>query len=175
MTERKPPDISFASWIDQRINEAAERGAFDNLPGAGKPIPRRGDAAEAWLQEYLRKEGVSAEELLPAPLKLRKEVERLQETIQDLRSEQDVREVVGSINRRILEWRRIPVGPPVFLPLVDMDTMLSRWRDGQSATPSTSPPASAGHTTREGEIQRPRWWHRSFRRRWRTPEPTGTG
>ena len=60
MTERKPPDISFASWIDQRINEAAERGAFDNLPGAGKPLPPRGDAAEAWLREYLRREGVSA-------------------------------------------------------------------------------------------------------------------
>ena len=39
MTERKPPEITFASWIDQQINEAAERGAFDNLPGAGKPLP----------------------------------------------------------------------------------------------------------------------------------------
>ncbi len=38
MTERKPPEISFASWIDQQINEAAERGAFDNndRPMAGR-------------------------------------------------------------------------------------------------------------------------------------------
>ena len=160
MTERKPPDISFASWIDQRINEAEERGAFDNLPGAGKPLPPRGDAAEAWLQDYLRREGVSAEELLPAPLKLRKEVERLQEAVQDLRSEQEVREVVGSINRRILEWRRIPVGPPVFLPLVDMDLMVSRWRDRQSVTPSLSFPAPARRQTRDQELPRPRRWHR---------------
>ncbi len=165
MTERKPPDISFASWINQRINEAAERGAFDNLPGAGKPLPPRGDAAEAWLQDYLRREGVSAEELLPAPLKLRKEVERLQEAVQDLRSEQEVREVVGSINRRILEWRRIPVGPPVFLPLVNVEMVISRWQDGQPVTPSTSSPASARHQTRDRESPRPRWWHRlrSFR------------
>ena len=56
MTERKPPDLSFTSWIDRQINEAAERGAFDNLPGAGKPLPKRtsADAAEAWLRDYLR-------------------------------------------------------------------------------------------------------------------------
>jgi hypothetical protein len=36
MTERKPREISFTSWIDQQIAEATERGAFDNLPGAGK-------------------------------------------------------------------------------------------------------------------------------------------
>src|SRR5262245_50270332 len=36
MTERKPAGMSFTSWIDQQIEEAAERGAFDDLPGAGK-------------------------------------------------------------------------------------------------------------------------------------------
>ena len=42
MTERKPREISFTSWIDRQINEAQERGDFDNLPGAGKPLPRAG-------------------------------------------------------------------------------------------------------------------------------------
>ena len=113
MTERKPPEISFASWIDQQINEAAERGAFDNLPGAGKPLPKRGavDDGQAWLRDKLRREGVSAEEILPTPLRLRKEVERLTATVQDLRSEQDVREVVAGLNQRIVQWRRIPEGP----------------------------------------------------------------
>lgn len=52
MTERKPAGMSFPSWIDQQINEAAERGAFDHLPGAGKPLPRRDetDAGQAWLR-----------------------------------------------------------------------------------------------------------------------------
>ena len=141
MTERKPPDISFTSWIDRQISEAAERGSFDNLPGAGKPLPKRTeeDAAQAWLREYLRREGVSAEELLPTPLKLRKEIERLTESVQDLRSEQQVRQVAADLNRRILEWRRIPVGPPLFLPLVNSDTLVSRWRDGQAAAPPPVP------------------------------------
>jgi len=152
MTERKPPDISFTSWIDRQINEAAERGAFDNLPGAGKPLPKRTeeDAAQAWLREYLRREGVSAEELLPTPLKLRKEIERLTESVRDLRTERQVRHVAADLNRRILEWRRIPVGPPLFLPLVNADALVSTWRDAQAAAqasaaapPVPSPPPSA--------------------------------
>jgi Domain of unknown function (DUF1992) len=169
MTERKPPEISFASWIDQRINEAAERGAFDNLPGAGKPLPRRDEAGDgqAWLRDYLRREGVAAEELLPTPLRLRKEVERLTETVQDLRSEQEVREVVAGLNRRILAWRRIPEGPPVYLPLVNEETMVARWRDARhpGAQPAAACPAQASPPVREVPSSRLRWWHRLGRRR----------
>jgi hypothetical protein len=164
MTERKPPEISFASWIDQQIMEAAERGAFDNLPGAGKPLPRRGEAddGQAWLRDYLRREGVSAEELLPTPLRLRKEVERLTGTVHDLRSEQQVREVVTGLNQRILAWRRIPEGPPVYLPLVDEETMVTRWRDAQ---PGPSCSAQVGPSAPDVPSPRRRWWHRLSRRR----------
>jgi hypothetical protein len=163
MTERKPPEISFASWIDQRINEAAEQGAFDNLPGAGKPLPGRGQAddGQAWLRDYLRREGVSGEELLPTPLRLRKEVERLTATVQDLRSEDEVREVVAGLNQRILEWRRIPAGPPVFLRLVDEEAMVARWRDARRGSSSPAPDACP---PRDTPSPRPRWWRRRGRR-----------
>ena len=145
MTERKPPDLSFTSWIDRQINEAAERGAFDNLPGAGKPLPKRteADAAEAWLRDYLRREGVSADELLPTPLKLRKETEGLAETVQDLGSEQEVRAVVADINRRIIEWRRIPTGPPVLLPLLNAESLVGRWHDAHPDPPRPALPSPA--------------------------------
>ena len=156
MTERKPREISFASWIDQQVAEAAERGAFDDLPGAGKPISRRG-GAEAWLQDYLRREGVSADELLPTPLRLRKEVERLAGTVQDLPSEDKVREVVKGLNRRIAEWRRIPNGPPVYLRLVDEEATVARWRDARRAPPS---PAPAAPRPPADPPPRSRWWWR---------------
>jgi hypothetical protein len=157
MTERKPADLSFTSWIDRQISEAQERGAFDNLPGAGKPLPKRDeDAAQAWLRDYMRREGVSADDLLPTPLKLRKEIERLTETVEDLGSEQEVRDVASDLNRQIIEWRRIPTGPPLFLPLVDQDTLVSRWRARHAATPPAPPPA---HTPPPP----PRRWRR-FRR-----------
>ena len=160
MTERKPREISFASWIDQQIAEAADRGAFDNLPGAGKPIPRRG-GIDAWLQDYLRREGVSADELLPAPLRLRKEAERLAETVGDLNSEDEVREVVRDLNRRIVEWRRIPTGPPVYLRLVDEAAMVARWRDARHR-PSAPPPAARPHPDPDPDPPSPRrrWWRR---------------
>ena len=162
MTERKPPDISFVSWIDQQINEAAERGAFDNLPGAGKPLPKRpeSDDGQAWLRDYLRREGVSGEEMLPTPLRLRKEMERLTATVQDLSSEGEVREVVAGLNRRIVEWRRIPVGPPLFLPLLDADAMVARWRDAQPGPPARE---QAGGPPAHEPSPRPRRWHRPGR------------
>jgi len=139
MTERKPREISFDSWIDRQISEAQQRGDFDNLPGAGKPLPRRALSGDAWLRNYLDREGVSAEAMLPVPLRLRKEAERLAGTIGELRSEQDVREVVKDLNRRILEWRRIPEGPPIYLRLVNEDDMLARWRQTRERPPEPGP------------------------------------
>jgi hypothetical protein len=165
VTERKPPGISFTSWIDQQISAAAERGAFDDLPGAGKPIPRGGaaDDDQAWLRDYLRREGVPAEELLPTPLKLRKEIERLAGTARLLRSEQEVRDVVAELNERIMAWRRIPLGPPIVVPLVDAETMVSSWQEGQAATSPASVPADARHEPEASAPARPRWWRRPRR------------
>jgi hypothetical protein len=165
MTERKPREISFASWVDQQIAEAAERGAFDNLPGAGQPIPRRG-GTEAWLQDYLRREGVSADELLPTPLRLRKEIERLGGTVGDLNSEDEVREAVRGLNRQIAEWRRIPTGPPVYLRLVDEEAMVARWRDARRQPPAPAPaggPHPDPHPAPHPDLpprRRRRWWRR---------------
>jgi len=169
MTDRKPAEMTFTSWIDKQIAEATKRGAFDNLPGAGKPIPHHGDedAADAWLREYLRKEGVSAEALLPPPLRLRKAVDRLAHAVPAMVSERDVRDSVAELNQEILEWRRIPVGPPVFVPLVDEEAMVARWRVARpgSASPSTAQPerpaADAGSAA--GRARR-RWWRRVARR-----------
>jgi hypothetical protein len=161
MTERKPLGTSFTSWVDQQIEEAAARGAFDDLPGSGKPIPNHGDedAAQAWIREHIRKEGIPAEDLLPTPLRLRKESARLSETVQTLPSETAVRETVAELNERIMEWRRIPLGPPIFVPLVDEDAMVGRWREGQAQPAQAAAPAdeASAPTGRPATV---RWWHR---------------
>ena len=178
MTERKPPGMSFTSWIDQQISEAEQRGAFDNLPGAGKPLPKRPEAddGQAWLREYLRREGVSTDELLPTPLKLRKQIEGLAEAAPGMSSEQEVREVAGELNRRIAAWRRIPLGPPIFVPLVDTEAMVTRWREAHPvASPDAHPVASpdpqrATGDSRPGTGRAGRW-----RRRVRRPRPGTPG
>ncbi len=159
MTERKPPDMSFTSWIDQQINEAAKRGAFDDLPGAGKPLPKRpeADGGQAWLRDYLRREGVSAEEMLPTPLRLRKQTERLANTVQDLPGEREVRDAVADLNRQIVQWRRIPEGPPIPLRLVDEEQLVSRWRAAHAPAPAPLAEAHTGHQPAGTEPPSPRW------------------
>ncbi|HEY2285583.1 MAG TPA: DUF1992 domain-containing protein [Streptosporangiaceae bacterium] len=160
MTERKPREISFTSWIDRQISEAQERGAFDNLPGAGKPLPKRAMDTDAWIRDKLDREGVPAEEMLPVPLRLRKEAERVSDTLSDYRSEREVREVVRDLNRRILEWRRIPVGPPVVLRLIDEEATVTRWRDLQPRPADPPPPAPRPPAPRPAKPARRRWWRR---------------
>ena len=189
MTERKPPDMSFPSWIDQQIAEAEKRGAFDDLPGTGKPLPNlgAGDYGQVWLRDYLRREGVSSEEFLPTPLKLRKQRERLAENVHHLRSEEEVRDAVRELNRLIVDARRNPEGPAIFVPLVNQGEMVARWKAAHEARPPASPgagsasgtsPASgtgpspdagagAGATAAGGTPSRRGWWRR--RRRLRRP------
>ena len=39
MTERKKPGVDFQDFVNAQIRDAAKFGAFDNLPGTGKPLP----------------------------------------------------------------------------------------------------------------------------------------
>ena len=177
MTERKPRQQSFTSWIDQQIADAENRGVFENLPGAGKPLNIKptgdGDFGQAWVRDYARREGVSPEEFLPTPLKLRREIEQLAETVGEMRSEAEVRETFGDLNRRIVEWRRIPVGPPIHVRLVNIDDMVARWRAAraakapQAATPGAQPAPGAQAPQKAARPVRRHSWLRRLRHRGR--------
>ncbi|WP_020575285.1 DUF1992 domain-containing protein [Actinopolymorpha alba] len=169
MTERKPPGVSFETWVDKQIREATERGGFENLPGAGKPIADLDKPYdEVWVTNHLRREGLSGEEILPTPLKLRKEVERLPETVRRLRSEQAVRAAVDELNQRINDWLRIPVGPPVRLAPVDADRIVDQWRADRAAAQQAAAAAresDAAQLRQAASERRSQWWRRIFRRR----------
>ena len=162
--------MAFPTWIDQQVADAEERGVFDGLPGKGKPLnlkPTGGDYGDAWVRDYARREGVQPDEFLPTPLKLRREIEKLTEVVGEFRSELEVREVAADVNRRIVEWRRIPIGPPIHVRLVNADDLVARWRAAQAArvaeSPRPLPPElSRAPTTAPGEggTRRPRWWRR---------------
>ena len=53
----------WQSDVDRKIREARERGEFDNLPGAGKPIPDLGKTHDElwWVKRLLKREGLSFE------------------------------------------------------------------------------------------------------------------
>ncbi|HEY6500095.1 MAG TPA: DUF1992 domain-containing protein [Streptosporangiaceae bacterium] len=170
MTDRKPPQESFPTWIDQQIAEAERRGVFDNLPGAGKPLPprREPDFTQAWLRDKLRREGVPTEEMLPAPLRLRREAERLTSGPLSLRSEAEVREAVAELNTRILDWRRNSTdGPPIPVPLVREDQAVAAWHEAravQAAQAAEAGPPAPSPADPAQEAPRRRWRWRRRRR-----------
>lgn len=52
--------MSYETPIDRAIREAAERGAFDNLPGAGKPLNLRNTSdPDWWLKDLMARESIS--------------------------------------------------------------------------------------------------------------------
>lgn len=144
----------FRSVVDAQIRAAEERGAFDNLAGAGKPIPglMEPDDPMWWIKGFVQREGVPAGAMLPPSLALRREVEKLPETLARMRSEKAVRAHVEDLNHRIRRWIQIPVGPQVRLRAVDVEQEVADWRAAR--TPGPSPPAPVVAARRK------RWWRR---------------
>jgi hypothetical protein len=119
----------YESAVDKLIREAQERGEFDNLPGAGKPI-RNLDRRDPdwWIKGLIEREQLPMP--LPTSLALRKEAAQLPEHVRLLRSEAAVREYVEEFNTKVLEARRRPVdGPPLVVRTFDVDEVVEAWRD----------------------------------------------
>jgi hypothetical protein len=131
MTERKPPGIGFQTWVERQIREAMERGEFDHLPGAGKPIPDLDKPHDElwWVKQKLRREHLS---YLPPTLALRKEAEDALAAALQARSERQVRRILTAINRKIAEGNRTAAsGPPLNLTPYDVDRVVGDWRQRQ--------------------------------------------
>ncbi|PRX98177.1 DUF1992 domain-containing protein [Allonocardiopsis opalescens] len=128
MTERKPSGESFESFIDRQIREAEERGDFDDLPGAGKPIPGidRPHDEDWWIKQKLRRENVS---FLPPTLALRKEAEDARAAAAAARTEDEVRRIIGAVNEKIrAAILDPPAGPPLNLMPFEVERVLADWR-----------------------------------------------
>ncbi|WP_338051407.1 DUF1992 domain-containing protein [Pseudonocardia acidicola] len=160
------PSSRYESAVEKQIRMAEERGDFDNLPGHGKPLPGLDGPPDDlwWVKEFLRREGLSTEALLPTSLQLRKEIQRLPETVRGLPSERAVRDVVAELNLRIVDWLRAPSGPQVPIGPVKADAVVQQWRADRPAAPERPAPIDQGPTD-AAPAQRRRWWRRVGRRR----------
>jgi hypothetical protein len=129
MTERKPPKVSFESWVDRQIREARERGEFDDLPGAGKPLPGANKPYDPhwWVKQKLRDENLS---YLPPTLAVRKAAEDALTAAMRATSESRVREIIAAVNDKIADAIRRPLeGPPLNLMPFDVERVVNDWRE----------------------------------------------
>lgn len=132
VTERKPAGIGFETWIDRQIREAQDRGDFDDLPGAGKPLSGlHGPHDELWwVKEKVRREEGT---VLPPTLLLRKEAAAAREAAGRASTEAEVRSILAAVNAKIEEAIRKPMtGPPLNLMPFDVEHVVAEWRAGRA-------------------------------------------
>ena len=93
----------FESSIDRQIREGREAGLFDNLPGAGKPLPDLGRERPAgWWGERL----AARERSKLRSEQLDEEIREAMPGLWRLDEEGEVRALVIDLNRRIASYNR---------------------------------------------------------------------
>src|SRR5690348_1688515 len=128
MTQRKPAGMTFESWIDRQIRQAAERGEFDDLPGSGAPLQDLDKPYNElwWVKRKLRDEQLS---YLPPSLALRKEAHEVLEGVGQARTEAEVRDRIEAINEKIRDAIRLGIrGPDFNLTPFDVERIVEEWR-----------------------------------------------
>jgi hypothetical protein len=161
----------WESPVEKAIREAQERGEFDNLPGAGKPLANLGppeyEDPDWWVKGLVQREGLDLSGALSPAMALRKEAAGFPESLLDLHTEDGVRLVLEDYNRRVkLDRLRPGTGPrpPVWARLVDVDEVVAQWRELRAAdlveeTPSAPDPGDLARRTRPRGIRAlVRWW-----------------
>ncbi len=129
MTERKPSGAGFGTWVERQIRAATERGEFDNLPGAGRPIEDLDKPHDElwWVKQKLRRENFS---YLPPTFALRKEAEEALVAATQAGSEAEARRIMAAINAKILEGnRKAASGPPLNLAPFDVEQVVRAWHE----------------------------------------------
>ena len=140
MTGRKPPGMTWETWIDRQIRQGVENGDFDDLPGHGRPLPDLDETHDEmwWVRKKLQREQVS---FLPPTLAIRKELDGTLEAVAAAGSEAEVRGLVAGINARIRQVNATATtGPPSTVGPLDAERVVERWRAAR-AEPGDGAPA----------------------------------
>jgi hypothetical protein len=161
MTQRKPPGMKTEDWVEAQIKQAQHRGEFDNLPGEGKPLPKLADAHDPdwWVKDFIRREKIETDALLPPSVQLRKEKQALQEKLAVLRTEGEVRDYLQDLNRRILLQIRDATGVVVPVGPVDEEEMFAQWLEGHEARQAAR---ARARETEPAEKPKRSLWQRLF-------------
>jgi hypothetical protein len=155
-----------AAYVETAIQQAIRRGEFDDLPGAGRPIPGLGAHHDPdwWIRRKIQSEKLTG--LGPPALTLRVESAELEATLDRMSREDDVRDALTDFNRRVIEARRqLLGGPPVVTPTRDVESEVTAWRARRAAA------ARAAADRERLDLPRPDDGARAGRRRrpWRRP------
>ncbi|MFH1243143.1 MAG: DnaJ family domain-containing protein [Pseudomonadota bacterium] len=94
--------FGFQKIVEKRIQEALERGDFDDLPGRGKPIEIEDDSM---VPEDLRLayKVLKNAGCLPPELQLKKEIRQMEDLLESIPDEREKYRQIKKINYRIMK------------------------------------------------------------------------
>lgn len=144
-----------------RIEEAERRGVFEGNPYHGKPLPGNDGRHDPdwWIKAKIEREDIRG--IAPPALALRTEDAELDDHLDALTTEDDVRAVLVDFNARVKEARRqLLGGPPVVTPMRDVDAEVGRWHDRRGARRAADERAAAERAAAERAERPRRWWRR---------------
>jgi hypothetical protein len=139
------------TWVDLQVRRAIERGEFDDLPGAGKPLPDLGAEHDPdwWVRRLVERERIV---VLPPALQLRKDDAALDDQLDRLWSEAEVRREVEDFNARVLRARLTAGdGPPLITMPRDVDATVAAWQERRTRR-------AADRAAEAPPPRRRRWW-----------------
>jgi len=145
-------------WVDLQIQQAMERGDFDDLPGYGKPIEGIGSDHDPdwWLKKLVERERITG--VLPPALQIRKEDAELDGRLDRINAEREVRREVEDFNERVRKARIQPLGG---LPMItlerDVDVEVTGWQDRRAARIEKQRAVLARHKS-DDRARRRRWF-----------------
>jgi hypothetical protein len=150
------------TWVDVQVRQAMERGEFENLPGAGKPIEGLGTEHDPdwWVKRLVERERIA---LLPPSIALRKEDAELGDALDRYNTEAEVRRHVEDFNARVIRARySLSDGPPLITMPRDVDAAVEAWRERLAArrTAAREAAARAAATAPARRSRWRRWWNR---------------
>ena len=150
-----------SEFVETAIQLAIRQGVFDDLPGAGKPLEGLGTHHDPdwWIRRKIETENLSG--LGPPALMLRVEDRGLDDDLDRLGREEDVRGVLEDFNRRVIEARRqLLGGPPVVTKTRDVDAEVAAWRERRTTARAVAD-ADAPEQADAQPRRRRGWWRRS--------------
>ncbi|WP_421117876.1 DUF1992 domain-containing protein [Aquihabitans daechungensis] len=133
---RKPPQVTFETWVDRQIRDGASQGAFDDLPRGPIELTEHHDE-DWWIKKKIRDEGL---EVLPPSLILRRDIEQAVRDARNAPNEAEARRRIEAVNDRIRAANRVAIaGPPVNLVAYDVDELVTLWHASRPVGPPAPP------------------------------------
>ena len=103
----------YQKIVERKIQEAAKKGEFDNLPGQGKPLDLEDDSS---IPEDLRLayKVLKNADCVPPEIELRKEIRQMEDLLKNIPDEKEKYRQIKKINLKIMKLNMMGHNSPLF-------------------------------------------------------------